>query len=176
MKKNNSHNYSFARPIFLLSIVLLSLYFMACTKESAQNIESDGNIKIDGRKNSSISGGPAFEEKQEIETIRKSFEASDVEVKPEFPGGNEALVSYIIKKVVYPEEAKKKGIQGKVHVKFQVTKTGEIGEAFILGKVNPDLQAEALRVIKSMPKWKAGQIGEKFVDTWLMIPVNFRIR
>jgi len=98
-----------------------------------------------------------------------------VETMPEFPGGQEALMKYMIDNIKYPEEAKKENIQGRVFVEFVIDKTGQVTKSQIIRGLNKLLDQEALRVVKSMPKWKAGeQSGEK-VDVRWILPIVFKL-
>ncbi|RXQ90971.1 TonB family protein [Ancylomarina salipaludis] len=96
-----------------------------------------------------------------------------VEVMPEFPGGTDALLKYLAQNVKYPEEARKMKIQGRVYVGFVVDINGDIIDVRIQRGVHSLLDAEALRVIKAMPKWKPGQQRGKPVRVNYTIPINF---
>ena len=99
-----------------------------------------------------------------------------VENMPEFPnGGMAALMKYLTDNIRYPEAAKKAGIQGRVIVQFVVDKDGSIKNVRTLRGVNSDLDAEAIRVIQSMPKWKPGTQKGEPVKVKYTIPVMFRI-
>ncbi|NDW13176.1 M56 family peptidase [Bacteroides sp. 214] len=97
------------------------------------------------------------------------------EVTPEYPGGLPALMSFLSQNVQYPAKAAEKKIEGTVTVKFIVNKDGSISDAIILRGVEPSLDAEALRVINSMPKWKPGKQRGKEVRVKYTIPIRFRI-
>ncbi len=99
-----------------------------------------------------------------------------VEDMPEFPGGQAALLQYIGKAVKYPVIAQENGIQGRVIVTFTVEKDGSVADAQIVRGVDPSLDKEALRVINSMPKWKAGMQRGKPVRVKYTIPVTFRLQ
>jgi protein TonB len=71
--------------------------------------------------------------------------------------------------------AREAGIQGKVYVKFVVKKDGTIGEVKVVRGVHKTLDREAIRAVKSMPKWTAGEQRGKKVSVWFTLPVNFRI-
>lgn len=100
---------------------------------------------------------------------------SVVEVMPSFPGGDVALRDYVIKKVVYPEDAKKAGIQGKVYVSFVIDEKGRVESAKVVRSANPLLDNEALRVVKEMPEWKPGTEKGKAVKVEYTMPVNFAL-
>lgn len=78
---------------------------------------------------------------------------------PEFPGGQEALKAYITDNLKYPERPLKQEIEGIVQVQFTVNADGTIGSIKIVRMVDPDLEAEAIRLIKSMPKWVPADSG-----------------
>lgn len=98
-----------------------------------------------------------------------------VEEMPEYPGGISAMMQYLSANVKYPEEAHKKGIQGRVIVTFVVGKDGSISDAKLMRSVDPLLDAEALRVTNSMPKWKPGRQNGEAVAVKYTIPVTFKL-
>ena len=99
-----------------------------------------------------------------------------VENMPEFPdGGMPGLMKYLSDNIRYPEAAHKAGTQGRVTVQFVVGKDGSIGNVSILRAVDPDLDAEAIRVISSMPKWKPGTQKGEPVKVKYTVPVMFRL-
>ncbi len=99
-----------------------------------------------------------------------------VENMPEFPdGGMPGLMKYLSTNIRYPEAAHKAGTQGRVTVQFVVGKDGSIGNVGILRGVDPNLDAEAIRVISSMPKWKPGTQKGEPVNVKYTVPVMFRL-
>ena len=99
-----------------------------------------------------------------------------VEEMPEYPGGMEECMKFLSKNIKYPVEAHKNGIQGRVIVSFVITDEGDIEEPVVLRGVDPLLDAEALRVIQMMPKWKPGKQKGKAVNTKFTIPVTFKLK
>lgn len=98
-----------------------------------------------------------------------------VEKMPEFEGGMDGMMSFLQKNIKYPVEAIKNGAQGRVIVQFVVNKDGSIVDANVVKSVSPELDAEALRVVQSMPKWIPGeQRGEK-VRVQFTLPVQFKL-
>ena len=95
---------------------------------------------------------------------------------PEFPGGMQECMKWLGKNINYPAEAKEKGTQGRVIIQFVVEKDGSITEAKVARGVDPLLDAEALRVINSSPKWKPGKQGGQPVRVKYTIPVAFRLQ
>lgn len=99
-----------------------------------------------------------------------------VENMPEFPdGGMPGLMKYLSANIRYPEAAHKAGTQGRVTVQFVVGKDGSIGNVSILRGVDPALDAEAIRVISGMPKWKPGTQKGEPVNVRYTVPVMFRL-
>lgn len=98
-----------------------------------------------------------------------------VDKKPQFPGGDVALMRFLSKNIVYPSIAQEMGIQGKVFVEFVVNKNGDIINITILKGVDRSLDAEALRVVKKMPQWEAGSQNGKTVNVSYRLPISFRL-
>ena len=99
-----------------------------------------------------------------------------VEEMPEFPGGSQAMMDYLMKNVCYPKTAFDANIQGRVIAQFVVDKEGTIRGAHVVKSVDPALDAEAVRVINSMPKWTPGRQNGKVVNVKYTIPVNFQLQ
>ena len=100
---------------------------------------------------------------------------SVVEKMPEFEGGVENMLKYLQQNIKYPEEAIKNGTQGRVVVQFVVNKDGSIVDANVVKSVSPELDAEALRVVKSMPKWTPGEQRVEKVRVQFTLPVQFKL-
>lgn len=98
-----------------------------------------------------------------------------VEVMPQFPGGQIAMLQYLMKNMKYPEQAMKEGIQGRVAVRFIVEKDGSISDVKPVLSVHPLLNKEAVRVVKSMPKWSPGKHNGKPVRVRFNLPVMFKL-
>lgn len=111
------------------------------------------------------------EEEPEEETI---FQV--VEVMPEFPGGMAECLKFLGKNIKYPTIAQENGVQGRVIVQFVVNRDGSIVDPVVVRSVDPYLDKEALRVIKSMPKWKPGQQRGKAVRVKYTVPVTFKLQ
>ncbi|MBR6180941.1 MAG: TonB family protein [Prevotella sp.] len=103
-------------------------------------------------------------------------EAFDVvEKMPEYPGGMEAMMTYLSQNIHYPEAAYKAGKFGRVLVNFIIEPDGSISNAHVVQKVHDDLDAEALRVVNSMPKWTPGMQDGKAVRVKFTLPITFRL-
>lgn len=99
-----------------------------------------------------------------------------VEQMPSFPGGNNALLRYLNNNVCYPSVAVDNGLQGKVVVSFVVERDGSITDIKVVQSVAPSLDEEAVRVIRSMPRWQAGIQDGKPVRVKYNLPVSFRLQ
>lgn len=98
-----------------------------------------------------------------------------VEQLPEFPGGMVEFMKWLTRNLRYPDAALRGRVEGRVVVTFIVNKDGSIASPKVDRAVNPLLDAEALRVVKMMPRWKPGTIANKPCRTMIAIPVNFKI-
>jgi protein TonB len=111
------------------------------------------------------------ETEEEVEPI--SFAV--VEEKPTFPGGEAELLKFIAENTKYPEIAKENGIQGRVFVQFVIDKNGNVTNVTIARGVDPYLDAEAIRVVKMLPKWTPGKQRGKPVPVTFVVPINFKL-
>ena len=93
----------------------------------------------------------------------------------EFPGGTVAMYQYLTENVKYPEEAAKNDIQGRVTVRFTVKTDGSLSDFAVLRGVDPELDKEAVRVIRSMPRWTPATVDGKNVESTYSIPVEFKL-
>lgn len=99
-----------------------------------------------------------------------------VENDPEFPGGMEALYKYLAQNIKYPQLARDNGITGKVYVTFVVERDGSIANPKVLRDIGGGCGQEAIRVVKSMPKWTPGKQRGKAVRVQFNLPVNFSLK
>ncbi|CAK7004592.1 MAG: hypothetical protein PETM_00139 [Petrimonas sp.] len=99
-----------------------------------------------------------------------------VEEQPEFPGGNTAMMKFLSDNIKYPVIAQENGIQGRVITNFVVERDGSISDVQVVRGVDPSLDKEAIRVIQSMPKWKAGRQRGSAVRVRFTLPVVFRLQ
>ena len=99
-----------------------------------------------------------------------------VEQMPDFPGGMSALMQYLSKNIKYPVVAEENGIQGRVIVTFVVEKNGSITDVQVVKSVDPSLDKEAVRVVKSMPNWIPGKQNGSAVRVKYTLPVTFRLQ
>ena len=99
----------------------------------------------------------------------------EVEVMPEFPGGMQAMIEYLNTNIKYPKDAIKQEVSGRVMVMFVVETDGSLSNVRVARKVFPSLDAEAVRVIKTMPKWKPGKEKGKPVRVNFTLPIVFSL-
>ena len=99
-----------------------------------------------------------------------------VEQQAEFPGGQAALMKWLSQNIRYPEAAQQNDIQGRVVVKFVVEKDGSIGQATVVRGVDKDLDREAIRVVKKMPRWQPGKNNGVAVRSYFNLPVTFKLQ
>lgn len=112
---------------------------------------------------------PEEEEEEQVIHIR-------VEKMPEFPGGQEALNRFLVRNIKYPLLAQENGIQGRVVCQFVVNSDGSIVDISVVRGVEESLDKEAIRVIKSMPKWTPGRQGGKSVRVKYTLPIRFKLQ
>lgn len=99
-----------------------------------------------------------------------------VEQMPEYPGGMKEMLKFLQENVKYPENAMKNNVQGRVIVQFVIEKDGTPTEFKVARSVDPDLDAEALRVLQTMPKWKPGMQRGEVVRVKFTVPVSFKLQ
>lgn len=113
------------------------------------------------------------EEKAPVED-NKVF--TSVEQMPQFPGGDAELLKWISSHIKYPAIAMENNVQGRVVVQFVVTKNGSIGEVKVVRGKDPDLDKEAVRVVKTLPNFIPGKMNGQAVNVWYTLPINFKLQ
>ena len=109
------------------------------------------------------------------EVVEAPMEIFQIQEKPEFPGGDVALNTYLAKNTVYPPMAQEIDLQGTVYIKFVVLKSGKIGDVIILKSVDKLLDDEAVRVVRSLPDWTPGKFNGNAVSVWFIVPIKFKL-
>ena len=134
----------------------------------------DININADVDQNEQIEEyiAPEVEEEEVVEAEVFTI----VEEMPEFPGGMQKLAEYLAKNIKYPQMARESGIQGKVFITFVVEPDGSVSNVQVLRSLGGGCDEEAVRVVKSMPKWKPGKQRGKAVRVSYNLPVNFKLQ
>jgi len=98
-----------------------------------------------------------------------------VEQKPQFPGGDAAMYKWLSQNINYPAQASEEGISGKVYIQFVVEKDGSITNAQVARSKHPALDAEAVRIVRNMPRWSPGRNNGQPVRVTYILPVTFRL-
>ncbi|MDD6211009.1 MAG: energy transducer TonB [Bacteroidales bacterium] len=149
-------------------------------KSQAELTESKVSISVADVKGTDEVNGKDIAELRENQQIaneaaeEKIFEVA--EQAPSFPGGQEALLKWIQKELRYPAAAAESGVQGRVIIQFVVGKSGDIRDVKVARSVDPDLDREALRVVKGMPKWIPGMQSGEAVSVRFTLPVYFKLQ
>ena len=113
---------------------------------------------------------PAEAIQQEADKVFK-----EAEVMPEYPGGMEGLMNYMINSIKYPETAEADGLEGKVFVQFVIAPDGKVGQVEVVKSVRDDLDSEAVRVISEMPDWTPGKQDGKNVSVQMVLPIAYKL-
>lgn len=128
-------------------------------------------------------GGAVLKAKEEIaapeppkHVVEETKIFTVVEQMPMYPGGDAALMGYLRDNIHYPTIAAENGVQGRVVVGFVVERDGSITDVKILRGVDPSLDREAMRVVKSMPRWNPGKQNGSAVRVKYQVPVSFRLQ
>ncbi|MDE6460236.1 MAG: energy transducer TonB [Paramuribaculum sp.] len=156
--------------------------------DQAEEIKSQDEMKEDDRAIGAVNEDRgvddiinAQEHKDVVVVEEKKPEHDDnyvfdaVEQNAAFPGGDAALLKWLSDHMNYPQTALDNGVQGTVRVRFVVKKDGTVGDAKVLKPIDPALDKEALRVVKSLPKFIPGKMNGHSVNCYFTVPVKFRI-
>ena len=151
--------------IFLvLTLIAAVISFTSCNK----NTKSEAASR-------EIASPPPPPPVSEVPDEPESEPFTTVDEMPLFPGGDTALLNYISKNTVYPAAAKEKNITGRVVIQFCVSAKGSVTKVSVLKSVDPDLDKEAQRVIKTLPKFEPGKNDGLPVAVWYQVPISFAL-
>ena len=175
-----------------VAVVLLGIYFCSNWNSSPSSLQSDDVVDTQGNQtataspvqssNSSsqqtqnVTSYPTANEKLSTVSVESRKVFTVVEQMPSFPGGDAALMSYLANNIHYPTVAAENGVQGRVVVGFVVERDGSITDVRILRGVDPSLDREAMRVVKSMPRWTPGKQNGSAVRVEYQVPIAFRLQ
>ena len=118
---------------------------------------------------------PSFAQQKPVEKVDSDGVYLMPDQLPEFPGGIQAMMKFLSTNIKYPVEAQKKGISGRVIVQFVIMEDGTLDQAKVIRGVDPLLDEEALRVVKSMPKWKPGMDRGEALKVRFTAPIMFNL-
>lgn len=157
----------------LVGVIALIVIMIQCNNAMCQNGNGQPNADDDYTLDNTKSSSTYHKIQDDGNVDNKVY--TEVDKKPEFPGGYKALYKFIADHLKYPEAAKMKGIQGKVLVRFIVGKWGYVEDPEIVCSDNPALNSEAIRVVSSLPKWIPGSNKGENVRVSNVIPVTFKL-
>jgi len=145
----------------------------------SENENQTGTVTNEDGKNMEDLGAKEMKEDIKVEAPKpvqvKEEIFTAVEQPPTFPGGDKALYEFIGRELRYPTVAQENGVEGRVVVQFVVQKDGSIGQAKVVKSVDPDLDKEALRVVRKLPKFVPGKMNGQAVNVWYTLPVRFKL-
>ena len=191
MTMNKSSQWKTLRALAVVPVIALALLAFANTKSVAAvvtSVQQDNAVQSEVQSPEPAQVEAATQpieveaEEQPVEDApvepvpesKKVYES--VEQMPEFPGGMEEMMKFLQGNIQYPANAAKNKIEGRVVLQFVVEKDGQIGEVKVARPVDPELDAEALRVVKSMPNFIPGRQDGKPVAVWYTIPISFKLQ
>ena len=180
-------------PEKVVEQVKSSVKFTAPVIKKDEDVKEEDEIKLDEVEKSDKAvgafnvqgndevGGEVLKAKEEIKApeppkVEEEKVFDVVEQMPSFPGGNTALMKFLNENIHYPVVAQENGVQGRVVVSFVVERDGHITDVQIARSVDPSLDKEAQRVVKSMPKWIPGKQNGSAVRVKFNVPVSFRLQ
>ena len=180
-------------PEKVVEQVKSSVKFTAPVIKKDEEVQEEDEIKLDEVEKSDKAvgafnvqgndevGGEVLKAKEEIKApeppkVEEEKVFDVVEQMPSFPGGNTALMKFLNENIHYPVVAQENGVQGRVVVSFVVERDGHITDVQIARSVDPSLDKEAQRVVKSMPKWIPGKQNGSAVRVKFNVPVSFRLQ
>ena len=180
-------------PEKVVEKVKSSVKFTAPVIKKDNEVKEEDEIKLDEveKSNKAIGtftvegndevGGEVLKAKEEIKAPEPPKQEENkiftvVEQMPMYPGGDAALMQYLSSNIHYPAVAAENGVQGRVVVGFVVEKDGSITDVNVMRSVDPSLDREAMRVVKSMPRWTPGKQNGSAVRVKYQVPVTFRLQ
>ena len=161
----------------LLTLPVLALLLFANCNNANKNDESikeeeTSKIKVDLNEGTSVVVTHQDEDGQEQDTEVFTI----CEEQPEYPGGMDALASFISENIQYPQSAKENGVEGICMIQFVIDKDGSVTNVECLNGVDPECDAEAMRVVKAMPNWIPGKNNGEPVRVSYALPINFKLQ
>lgn len=166
-KKSNAAGHIKYALFVLPAFALLVAGNISCSQDASQT--EDAKEEVVAPASTDVTAVPT-------DSVAKDEVFMVAEQMPEFPGGMKELLKFLQDNLKYPENAMKNNVQGRVIVQFVVEKDGTPTEFKVLRSVDPDLDAEALRVLQTMPKWKPGMQRGEVVRVKYTVPVSFKLQ
>ena len=192
MTMNKSSQWKTLRALAVVPVIALALLAFANTKSVAAvvtaGVQQDNAVQSEMQSPEPVQVEAVTQpveveaeeqpvEENPVEPVPESKDVYEsVEQMPEFPGGMEEMMKFLQQNIQYPANAAKNKVEGRVVLQFVVEKDGQIGEVKVARSVDPELDAEALRVVKSMPNFIPGRQDGKPVAVWYTIPISFKLQ
>lgn len=186
MMKRQTNPWARMKALFVLPVAFVAVAVISCTSPKEKKAENENRVENIAKNGKTETNGKTSEaiasSEEAIAVAYKNDKPTEegevfqvVEEMPEYPGGTDEMMKFLQKEIKYPKEAQEQGIQGRVIVQFVVNKDGSISGDSIVRSVDTRLDAEALRVVRSMPNWKPGKQRGKEVRMRYTLPVTFRL-
>lgn len=181
MRKSKSNPWMRSKVLYVIPVTTLALSAFATpeivspvqdvvSKFEGKGTDTSADLQAIGKFSPEIMG-----EVQNATTANEDTIYGKVDKNAEYPGGTEALMKFMMTNLKYPETCRKEGIQGRVVIKFVVNTDGSIVDMEEVRSPHADLTAEAMRIIKMMPKWTPATVGGKTIRSRFNLPVMFRL-
>ena len=181
MRKSKSNPWMRSKVLYVIPVTTLALSVFATpeivspvqdvvSKFESKGTDTSADLQAIGKFSTEIMG-----EVQNATTANEDTIYGKVDKNAEYPGGTEALMKFMMTNLKYPETCRKEGIQGRVYILFVVNTDGSIVDMEKVRSPHADLTAEAMRIIKMMPKWTPATVGGKTVRSRFILPVIFRL-
>jgi len=146
------------------------------TQQELTDTKADISVaNVEGTQGGTVDIADLQEHKVVVEDTKPQI-FSHVEVMPQFPGGEQALMKWLSDNIVYPTIAQEQGIQGRVNLRFVVNPDGSVDKVEVIKGLDPSCDKEAQRVVKKMPKWIPGKQNGNPVYVYYSLPVVFRLQ
>ena len=198
MTMNKSSRWKTLRALAVVPVIALALLAFANPKSVAAVVTADvqqnrvvksakemPELVLVGMRSDQAAEVDAASQSDDVKTNEQAPEETEpqskkvynsVEQMPEFPGGVAGLMRYLSENIKYPPEAAKNDIEGRVIVQFIIDETGQVGEVKVVRSVSDELDAEAVRVVKTLPKFEPGRQDGEAVSVWYTLPINFKLQ
>ena len=173
MTMNKSSRWKTLRALAVVPVIALALLAFANTKSVAAVVVNQ-QAKVTPASQVVKANAEAQVTDESAPQSKKVYKS--VEQMPMFPGGEMALMKYLQSHINYPPEAAKNNIGGRVIVQFIVDETGQVGEVKVLRHVSEEIDAEAVRVVKTLPKFEPGRQDGEAVSVWYTLPISFKLQ
>jgi TonB family protein len=171
LKNNHYSKWAIAKFAFALPFIALLLMLNCKHKTEETQFTNSDVVAFEAESVTTVEDLPAVETEITDDEPPIRF----AEEMPEFEGGTDAMFKFLQETLKYPVEAKQKGISGQVFIEFVVAKDGSVTHVKVIRSADPELDAEAVRAVKAMPKWKPGKMRGVPVPCYFNIPVRFTI-